>query len=77
MSRRRYIVRIISASARPIETIIADTVRVRRECEGENVARERAMTPPEEEMTMSVTTGRSHLAVRWCRACCWRVFLRD
>ena len=63
MSRRKYIVRIMNARPRPMETKTVDKVRVMRACCGENGRRTGANTPPVADATTRVTTGRSHTVV--------------
>jgi hypothetical protein len=62
---------------RPIVTMQAENVAVSNAYEGEYVCSAGTSTPPEEDPTMRVTTGRSQTVVIDLSECCWRVILLD
>ena len=66
--RRRYMVSIMKASVRPIETMQVDTASVMRACRAEKLYMTGARIPPEDDATMRVTTGSNHTAVIRLRA---------
>ena len=57
----------MSASERPTETRNIEKVMVRRACDGDTGRIDWARTPPEDDATMRVTTGRSQTGDIWLR----------
>lgn len=58
-----------------METINIDTTIVMSACEGEYSWRGAARTPPDEDATINVTTGKSHVGCIISNECSWRVVL--
>jgi hypothetical protein len=63
------------ARVRPIATRNTDVTRVMRQWYIEYLWRAEARMPPEEEATIRVTTGSSHLADMVSRECFWLIIL--
>lgn len=66
---------IMSAKLRPIITIVKEKAEVKRAIVVECGRSACDMRPPEDDATMRVTTGRSHVAVILLTEWSWRVIL--